>query len=183
MVKRSRWWSRSRGLPHDTYAAWAASLAADPGRQVRILAWARLTAASSPVGFCVGSPSVLSFGRETSWTHVGWHRIEVGGWDQETGRLSWTLYGGERGAVELGEPGRLPELFRERVAASIVLEKFVPIIGNRGVLISGRRDLGSFDAPITWNSTLTSGLSWQTDGVQAAADEAVAMVRTEYDMG
>ena len=69
------------------------------------------------------------------------------------------------------------------MAASIVLEKFVPIVRNRGVLISGRRDLGGTATAITWNSTLSRGLSWQTEGVQEAADAAVAQVRTEYDMG
>ena len=178
MADSSRWWRRNRGLPEDTYASWASSLAAQPGRQVRILAWAGATP-----GYGVASPSLLSYGDLTGWTHVGWHQIETGGWDRDESRLSWVLYGGERGSVELAEPGRLPEVFRERVAASIVLEKFVPILKNRGVLISGRRDLGGSGTTITWNSTLGRGLSWQTEGVQEAADAAVAQVRTEYDMG
>jgi len=72
---------------------------------------------------------------------------------------------------------------RERVAASIVLEKFVPIANNRGVVISGRRDLADGAAQITWNSALGRGLSYQTEGVRSAVDEAIAQVRTEYDLG
>ncbi len=178
MGKTGKWWSKTRGLPKSAYDSWAAALGAQPGRQVRILAWAR-----AKDGYGVGSPSALSYGDEPGWTHIGWHQIEQGGWDTDTSRLAWTLYGGRRGSIELSEPGRLPELFRERVAASIVLEKFVPILGNRGVTISGRRDLSHGDVPITWNSTLGRGLTWQTEGVKAAADEAVAAVRTEYDMG
>jgi len=165
-------------MPQEEYRSWASSLAVQPGRQVRILAWA-----ATQGGFAVASPSALSFGHEGDWTHLGWHEIERGGWDEQTGTLTWSRYGGTTGELTLTEPGRLPEVFRERVAASIVLEKFVPILNGRGVLISGRRDLADGDPQITWNSTLGRGLTWQMAGVRDATEEAVAQVRTEYDMG
>jgi hypothetical protein len=118
-----------------------------------------------------------------AWVHLGWHEIERGGWDEETGELSWTRYAGPPGRLTLTEPGRLPEVFRERVAASIVLEKFVPIRNGRGVLLSGRRDLADGDVAIIWNSSLGRGLTWQMEGVQEATAEAIAQVRREYDMG
>lgn len=174
----TRWWARNRGLPPTAYASWSSSLAAHPGRQLRILAWA-----NTPDGHAVASPSVLSYSARGGWLHVGWHEIERGGWDAGTSRLGWVRYGGERGVVELVEPGRLPEVFRERVAASIVLEESVPILANRQVLIVARRDLAEGDRPLSWNSTLGRGVSWQTDGVREAVEQAVARVRTEYDMG
>jgi hypothetical protein len=177
-MARTRWWSKTRGIPHDSYDSWAASLAAQPGRQVRVLAWA-----TTPDGVAIASPSALSHGDSSGWRHLGWHEIERGGWDGETGQLAWTTYGGDQGSVALTEPGRLPEVFRERVSASIVLEKFVPILNGRGVLISGRRDLAEGDVKVIWNSSLGRGLTWQTEGVRAATDEAIASVRTEYDMG
>lgn len=180
MAKMS-WWSRGRGVPQRDYASWIASLADQRGRQPRILAWA-----STEEGFAIGSPSALSYSvsaGDKDWVHVGWHEIERGGWDAESSRLGWVRYGGDRGAVELVEPGRLPEVFRERVAASILLEKTVPILNSRSVLISARRDLADGDAPITWHSTLGRGLSWQGEGVRPAVDEAIAQVRTEYQLG
>lgn len=177
MVK-TRWWSRTRGVPEAAYSSWASSLSARSGRQVRILAWA-----STSDGFALASPSVLSYGDESGWDHLGWHEIERGGWDEETGMLTWSLYGGGTGEVSLTDPGRLPEVFRERVSASIVMEKLVPIRNGRGVLISGRRDLANGDDAITWNSTLQRGLTWQMEGVQAATEHAIAQVRSEYDMG
>jgi hypothetical protein len=130
---------------------------------------------------------------EEAWVHLGWHEIERGGWDEETNRLAWSRYADsdagatsrdiETEGLELTEPGRLPEVFRERVAASIVLEKFVPIRNGRGVLISGRRDLADGQLSIDWHSSLQRGLTWQTEGVRAATDAAIAQVRTEYDMG
>jgi hypothetical protein len=64
-----------------------------------------------------------------------------------------------------------------------VMEKLVPIRNGRSVLISGRRDLAEGDVRITWNSTLPRGMTWDTEGVRAATEEAIAQVRTEYDMG
>src|SRR5690242_9016568 len=114
VTRTGRWWSRTRGVPDQAYAEWATSLAAQPGRQVRVLAWA-----ATPDGYCIGSPSALSYVEGGLWQHLGWHEIETGGWDRASSRLRWTRYGGQRGGVELTEPGRLPELFRERVSASI----------------------------------------------------------------
>jgi hypothetical protein len=172
----SAWWSRTRGLPRPAYAGWAASLAQTRGRPVRILAWAK-----GPGGFVVGSPAALSWGDQGEWTHLGWHEIERGEWNAETATLSWTLPGGGRGAVTLADPGRLPELFRERIAATIALERFVPVAGDRGVIVTARRDLAA-DGVISWHSTLTRGLTWHSEGVRAAADRAMAELRTEYDL-
>ena len=36
---------------------------------------------------------------------------------------------------------------------------------------------------VAWHGTLTRGLSWDTDGVRAAVDQAMEELRTEYDVG
>ena len=172
---RSQWWSKSRGLPASVFESWRDSLSTQLERQPRILAWARAVH-----GFCIGSPSLLSYGGESGWQHVGWHQIEHGGWNAETQRLSWISYDGGREFVELTAPGRLPELFRERVSTSIVAERFVSITGERGVTVSGRRDLADATSSIIWHRTLSRGISWQAEGVQEAADAALAELRTEF---
>jgi hypothetical protein len=181
-VRRSGWWTRSRGLPSAIYDSWKTSLGAQPGRPARILAWAR-----TPTGFCIASPTMLSYGGEEGWKHVGWHEIERGSWNAELRTLTWVLHAppgmpSPRGSVELVEPGRLPVLFRERIVASIAVEKFVPLVGERGVTITARRDLGGTGA-VAWHGTLTRGLTWQTEGIQTAVDQAMEQVRTEYDVG
>jgi hypothetical protein len=178
----SAWWSRSRGLPRAVYESWRSSVAAQLDLPARILAWARTS-----TGYCIASPTALSYGDEAGWTHIGWHEIERGGWNAELRKLSWVLHAAAgkpspRGSLELLEPGRLPELFRERISATIALERFVPLLGERGVTISARRDLGASGA-VAWHSTLTRGLSWETDGVRAAVDQALEQLRTEYDVG
>ena len=180
----------TRGLPPEVHASWRDSLTGRGGAPTRILAWAR-----SPDGYVVGSLAVLSLrsgqpvvpaetatDREVEpegWRHVGWHEIEHGGWNAESRSLSWTLYGGRRGRVELAEAGRLPELFRERVAASIAVERFVPIRGERGVTVTARRDLGG-DGALTWHSSLTRGLSWSSEGVTEEAAQVQAEMEAEY---
>ncbi len=173
----TRWWSRARGLPADVHAGWLASMREVPGRTPRILAWA-----GEGDQVAIGSPTVLSTGGGAAgWQHVGWHQIERGGWNEELRRLSWVLLDGRRGAVGLAEPGRLPELFRERVEATIVVKQFVPLAGERGVTISARRPLGA-GGPLDWHTTLTRGLSWQSAGVREAVEDALAAAQAEYDM-
>ena len=181
-VRGSAWWSRSRGLPRPVYESWRSSLAAQPDRPARILAWARIS-----TGYCIASPTALSYSGEAGWTHIGWHEIERGSWNAELRKLSWALHTApdkpsRRGSIELVEPGRLPELFRERISATIAIERFVPLVGDRGVTISARRDLGA-GGTVAWHSTLTRGLSWETDGLRAAVDQAMEQLRTEYDVG
>lgn len=176
-----RWWGRGRGLPADAYEAWRRSLAEVPGRPARILAWAR-----TPVEFGVGSPAVLSVGDETGFDHLGWHEIEHGGWNAETRRLSWICYPAadgrsRRGFVELVEPARLPELFRERVAASLVLDRYVGLAEGGGVTVSARRDLAGPADQIGWHVTPVRGTDWRSEAVRAEAEQILAMVRSEYD--
>jgi hypothetical protein len=178
----SAWWSPSRGLPRAVHDTWRSSLAAQPDRPARILAWARTS-----TGYSIASPTTFSYGDENGWKHIGWHEIERGSWNAELGKLSWVLHtapgkSSPRGTLELRKPGRLPQLFRERISATIAIERFVPLLGERGVTISARRDLGA-GGTIAWHSTLTRGLSWDTDGVRAAVDQAMEQLRAEYDVG
>jgi hypothetical protein len=198
---RARWWSRSRGLPAAAYDDWRRSVTTVPARSARILAWAE-----AEPGYVVASPAVLSVltGPQGSgasdptgateatvpapaWLHVGWHEIENGGWNAELNQLRWARYADapppRRGAVTLTAPGRLPETFRERVAASIVVERFLPVSGERGVTLHGRRDLAQRDPVIAWHASLGRGLSWRTPGLRQTVDEELAELRLEYDPG
>lgn len=195
----------ARGLPPAAYASWRAAVSSREGVAARILAWARADegyVVGSPALLSIGGGGGPVTGRAAApggagaeaagqptdpeagtaveeWRHVGWHQIEHGGWNAESRSLSWTLYGGRRGRVGLADPGRLPELFRERVAASIVVERFVPIRGERGVTVTARRDLAG-TSPVTWHTTLTRGLSWSAAGVAEEAARACAELRSEY---
>jgi len=174
--KRTAWWARSRGMPPEVYAAWVRSLPPHRGR-TRILAWA-----AGPEAYAVASVGGLAVGSAAEFRQLGWHDIERGGWDVERGRLTWKLYDAAHEHLELAEPGRVPEVFRERVAASIAMEKFVPLTGERGVVLTARRDLTG-SAPPRWHATLTRGLRWDTPGVPEAVETVLSDVRREYDLG
>jgi hypothetical protein len=136
--------------------------------------------ARTPTGFCIGGLTRLSVSDQDIWTHTPWHQIEHGEWNAETRTLRWKRLDGGRGSAVLSEPGRMPELFRERIAATIALERFVPLAGERGVIVTARRNLVD-GGSISWHTTLTRGLTWRTDGVREAADRAVAELQTEWD--
>jgi len=158
------------------YAGWVRSWPPDRGR-VRILAWA-----PGPAAFAILSVGGLAIGTAAEFRHLGWHEIERGGWDVERTRLIWKLYDAPPEHLELTEPGRVPEVFRERVAASIAVERFVPLTGERGVVVTARRELTG-NGPPEWHATLTRGLRWDTPGVPEAVETVLAEVRREYDLG
>lgn len=165
------------------YAGWRDTLAQVPGRPARILAWTHAVGLGPEPGLVVLSPAALSVRSDDSWRHVGWQEIERGGWNVETSQLRWQTYAGKRGAVGLPDPARVPAVFQERVRASIVFERFVSATpgSDRGVIISGRRDLADGPTVIDWHTTLTRGLTWRTPGIRELADRTLAEVRHEYD--
>lgn len=184
-----------RGLDRSVRSDWQAS-AKDAGRDPgTLLGWERTADGGSADGYCIVSVGLLSTSADgADWTHIGWHRIERGGYDKDTSTLRWELYAAdpeaepESGAVRLKDPGRLPEIFRDRVAASIAVEHFIALDGARkvknvepGVIVSGRRDLSRADAPIEWRASLPRGLDWSIPGLRDLADTSIIRLRSEYD--
>ena len=156
------WWSRSRGLPAATHTSWVASMTELQGRigtHPRLGADARWLLHRQP------GPALV---RQRWRLAAPWlardpaRRLERRSGRAELDRGCRTGRDRPSRTIPLTEPGRLPELFRERVAATIAVERFVPIAGERGVIVTARRDLGR-DGSISWHSSLTRGLTWQTD--------------------
>lgn len=116
---------------------------------------------------------------------VGWEQIERANWDSEASVLhvyETTDFGTPLRATELKveDPGRFGQLLRERVDASIVVQRHVPLAGKRGVRIVGRRNPAATDAKITWNIVLDKGLEPSQPGVVDAAEAALRQVRDEF---
>ena len=116
---------------------------------------------------------------------VGWEQIERANWDSEASVLhvyETTDFGTPLRATELKveDPGRFGQLLRERVDASIIVQRHVPLAGKRGVRIVGRRNPAVTDAPVTWNLVLDKGLEPDQPGVVDAADAALRQVRDEF---
>lgn len=163
-------WRRHRQLDPD--------LAALLGPRPRLLASGRCGA-----GQVVATLDRLWFPDSGAWQQLRWQDVQRGGWDAAGSRLYWTTVDGSDGAIPLEEPGRLPDVFNERVSASIVLSRVVPLGSGGSAVISARKDLGEPDPVLTWRTSPGPGTS--TDAV--AADPAVAgelaRLRAEYDLG
>jgi hypothetical protein len=116
---------------------------------------------------------------------VGWEKIERAGWDSEASVLTifeTTDFGTPLRTTELkvDDPGRFGQLLRERVDASIVVQRHVRLAGKRGVRIVGRRNPAGTDAAVTWNFVLDKGLEPDQPGVLDAAEAALKQVRDEF---
>jgi hypothetical protein len=116
---------------------------------------------------------------------VGWEKVERANWDSEASILhvyETTDFGTPLRATELKveDPGRFGQLLRERVDASIVVQRHVLLAGKRGVRVVGRRNPATADAPVSWNFVLDKGLEPTQPGVLEAAEAALREVRDEF---
>ncbi len=126
-----------------------------------------------------------SIGSTEAFRRVGWEQIERAGWDSEASVMhiyETTAFGTPLRATELkvDDPGRFGQLLRERVDASIVVQRHVPLSGKRGVRIVGRRNPADTNAPVAWNFVLDKGLEPDQPGVVDAAEAALESVRDEF---
>lgn len=168
-----RWPGRGSALP----AELATELATAVGGRPRVLRWAE-----GDKGVVVALPDRLAVRREDWWL-IGWHEIDGGGWSAPDELLEWQCADGRRGRMRLRDPGRLPEVFRERVQATIVVRRDLtdPDTGAR-FTVSARRRLDRTDAPLQWRTALARGVRADHPGLAEAMEAALQRLRNEYDI-
>lgn len=141
-----------------------------------------LAEAQAGSGWCFLLAEYLVHQERGEWRFVPWHEIEQGSWNDQNRELRWEEVDGRWYSVLLDDPGRVPEVFKERVQATIVLHRHVPIDGTReGGVISARRDLSDRDAPLQWRITRGRGTADSLDN-RAALEEAMAELRADFDI-
>ncbi len=148
----------------------------------RLLAWA--TTADGQVVAGTRQAAYLPGG-----ARVPWEQVSSADWDVETEVLrivevgTWGL---ERPVHEVAvdEPRRLLELVRERVTASVVLQRHVPLDGRRGVRVVARRSPGSpgQEAELIWLHEYDEGIDPDDPIVARAAAEALSDARAEVGL-
>jgi hypothetical protein len=116
---------------------------------------------------------------------VPWEQVEAAGWDRDTDtfRLSEVGTWGEQRPVHtavLEEPGRLLELVHERVTASVVLQRHVPVERRRGLRVIARR-APSGSGGIHWVYEYDEGIDPDDPLVRMAARDA--LVTMQRDVG
>ena len=140
----------------------------------RLLAVARLADGS----WVAATPRALVLpGRRVDWStvaHAEWSdersqlrvdQMRTAGAEAETHRLV------------LDEPGRVPEVVRDRVTSSIVASRHTPVEGRAGVRVVARRVPGEDE--LQWQVVVDRGLDPADPRVQAASHTAVSDLRRE----
>jgi hypothetical protein len=111
-----------------------------------------------------------------------WEQIEDAAWNMDERHLRITgvgTYGEPRPSYsfDMEDPALLLQLLRERVTASIVLQRRVPVIGSLGLTVIGRRS--PVGGPVAWMHAYDPGLDPNDPDVSTAADQALADAQSE----
>ncbi|GAA0929714.1 hypothetical protein [Nonomuraea longicatena] len=148
-----------RRLPADVRKA----LATEPGERV-------LAFASSGEGYLVATNLALYL---PDGVRVPYEEVDRASWD-ESG-LKVALIAGAEHRVPVTEPRRVPETLRERVNATIVVNKHVMLPGRGGVRLVARRRPGG--EVKEWTLVFDEGLDPDDPGVRAQAEQALEGLR------
>jgi hypothetical protein len=146
----------------------------DVGAGERVLAWA-----AHAGGVVAGTRDALY----VDGRRLPWEQVEAADWNADTSTLRVSEVGtwGESRVehdLVVDDPRRLLELVRERVTASVVLQRHVPVIGRRGLRVIARRAPGG-DAPIAWFYEYDEGIDPDDPEVRQTAEAALTMARGE----
>ena len=120
-----------------------------------------------------------------------WEQIEAADWDHDLARLRVSevgQWGRPRAEHTLtldesapSDTDRFLQLVRERVTASVLLVRHVPITGKRGVRVVGRR-APSGRSEVSWVYEYDVGIEPTDPVVQAAASAALASARADVGL-
>jgi len=114
---------------------------------------------------------------------IPWEQVQAADWDIDTSMLTVAeigTWGEERPVhvVSVEDPGLLLELVRERVTASVVLQRHAPVRGALGLIVIARRAPRG-DQPLQWSFEYDAGLDPDAPEVKAAAIAALERARDE----
>ena len=113
---------------------------------------------------------------------IAWESVEDASWEQEASRLRVTEIGqyGEPKPTHsfiVSDPALLLQLVRERVTASVVLQRWVPVRAKVGLTVIGRRS--PVGGPIAWMHAYDAGVDPSDPEVAAVAEQALAQAQVE----
>lgn len=132
----------------------------------------------------VGTDRALHVASGAGWRRLPWERVDRADFDDESGRLRVVEvadFGEQEPTYELAlvDPRRLLELVRERVTASVLLSRNVPVAGSRGVKVVARRS--PIGGPVEWSFVLDDGL--RPDDARVVAAVAAGRADAEAELG
>lgn len=150
------------------------SLRAQLGRRIAVLAL------GSGSGIQLAGTRAELAVRQASerWRLIGYHTISHGGWDQAANEFWWVERDGQSYRFGLDAPGRLPELFRERMTATVVCDQLVAE-GPNQVRVIARRDLADPAAPLLWESQRLKGQA-NDPALERLRERALQAAKLDY---
>lgn len=113
---------------------------------------------------------------------IPWEQVERAGWVRDSAVLEVSEVG-EWGLSRpvhrfvIAEPGRLLELMRERVTASVVLTRRVPVRGRLGLTVIARRP--PTGGEVSWFVEYDEGVDPEDPGIRELAGQALTAGRSE----
>ncbi|MDQ7991253.1 MAG: hypothetical protein AAGC63_01660 [Propionicimonas sp.] len=151
------------------------SLTAQLGRRPRVLAWA-----ATDDGYVVGLADRMLVRDASGWQAYPWHRIATGKWDGGSSLLVWVDTDGCEHTVALSAPALFPDLFNERVSASVVFARRVDLGDGRHATIALRRNLAGGTDEADWQVTPSPGVDLDEPAVSARIDQELAAVQSDF---
>lgn len=118
-------------------------------------------------------------------TRIAWEDVQAADWSRDDDRLRVSEvgeYGRPRPVHEvvLTDPGLLLQLVRERVTASVVLQRRVEVADGRGLTVVGRRPPRGGD--VAWAYDLDDGLDPDDPAVRSAAEAGLRSAAEELGL-
>lgn len=145
------------------------------------------SAASTDGCWLLGTRDALVIVEPLETIRLPWERVETADWDRDEERLRVAEVG-EFGQVRpvhtftVPDPGLLLAMVRERVTASVLLQRRVTVSGKRGLTVIARRPPRG-RGEIIWACEYDAGVDPDDPAVRRAADEAVRSARDELGPG
>lgn len=150
-------------------------VAAVVGQRERVLAWSPLTSD----GLLVATDERLHITEPP--LNVRWVEVLGASWDDPMLDVRILTGDGVSGMqVEPTDARSVPQVVRERIEQSLMVEKHVPLLGSQGVRFLARRD--PVTAEVFWQRLADPGLDLSNPRVAAAADRAEAELQEIYGL-
>jgi hypothetical protein len=133
----------------------------------------------------VGTDAALHLDQADGVRRIPWEQVESLAWDAEASTVTVLTVDGaalRRAVVAFDGPGRLIELARERVDASILTRAHQRLDDGRSTVTVIARRSPTRSGPITFSYVLDKGLSSDDAEVREATARALAVARSDLGL-
>lgn len=126
----------------------------------------------------VGTRESLALRSDGTWTVWPWQQVAGGSWNGEAKTFTIRTVEGDKFVVALEEVGLLPQLFRERIEASTVVQSVIDTPRGR-VQVVGRRGLGD-DHELRFFAVPSAGADLLDEATRQLVVAETDRLRAEY---